>query len=130
MKAIQLPSLILQGKCPKCHQGNMFQSQNPFHPKKGYQMVKNCPHCQQATEPEPGFYFGAMFISYAINTAFFIIVWTALTFIYPDYSLTVLLSLLTLTVILLLPLTFRLSRTIWIYIFVKYKPEIELEKQN
>ena len=32
-------------------------------------MPERCAHCDQKTEPEPGFYFGAMFLSYLL-TAF------------------------------------------------------------
>ncbi|WP_192348057.1 DUF983 domain-containing protein [Algoriphagus sp. Y33] len=84
-------------------------------------MNKNCSHCGQSFEPEPGYYFGAMFISYAINTALFIAAWVALSVIYPDYSLKLLLSLLGLTVLIFLPFIYRVSRSIWISIFVPYR---------
>lgn len=80
-------------------------------------------HCKQSFEPEPGFYFGAMFISYGINTALFIGSWVALMFIYPDYSLSMLLGILTVVVILSLPLSFRLSRSIWLALFVRFDPK-------
>jgi hypothetical protein len=64
-----------------------------------------------------------MFVSYAINTALFIAAWVALTVIYSDYSLNMLLGLLTAVVILGLPLTYRLSRSIWLAIFVRFDPK-------
>ena len=92
-------------------------------PFRFYQMNDRCPGCGQSFEPEPGFYFGAMFVSYGINTALFIAAWMALTLAYPDYSLTLLLGLLTTVVILGLPLTYRLSRSIWLAIFVRFDPK-------
>ncbi|MCE7056600.1 DUF983 domain-containing protein [Algoriphagus sp. AGSA1] len=86
-------------------------------------MNKNCSNCGQSFEPEPGYYFGAMFISYGINTALFIAAWVALSVIYPDYSLKLLLALLGLTVLIFLPFIYRVSRSIWISIFVRYKDE-------
>ncbi|WPR75399.1 DUF983 domain-containing protein [Algoriphagus sp. NG3] len=86
-------------------------------------MNKSCSNCGQPFEPEPGYYFGAMFISYAINTALFITAWVALSIIKPDYSLSLLLSLLGLTVLIFLPFIYRVSRSIWISIFVKYRGE-------
>ncbi|MBN7809433.1 DUF983 domain-containing protein [Algoriphagus sp. H41] len=86
-------------------------------------MNKSCEVCGQSFEPEPGFYFGAMFVSYGLNTALFITAWVALSVIMPDYSLSTLLILLGLTVLLSLPLIFRLSRSIWIAIFVPYRAE-------
>lgn len=111
---------ILTFHCPRCRKGNLFQSGSLFRPGSLFKMHSHCPHCAQSFEPEPGFYFGAMFVSYAINTALFIAAWVALTVVYPDYSLTMLLGLLTGVVILGLPLTYRLSRSIWIAIFVRY----------
>lgn len=84
-------------------------------------MNENCAHCGQSFDPEPGFYFGAMFVSYGVNTALFIGVWVFLAFLVEDYSLTTLLTLLTLTVVVFLPWTFRLSRSIWISIFVPFQ---------
>jgi hypothetical protein len=86
-------------------------------------MHSACPHCKQSFEPEPGFYFGAMFISYAINTALFIGSWVGLLLIYPNYTLSMLLGILTAVVILSLPLSFRLSRSIWLALFVRFDPE-------
>ncbi|MDI1324545.1 MAG: DUF983 domain-containing protein [Algoriphagus sp.] len=84
-------------------------------------MNKNCSHCGQSFEPEPGYYFGAMFISYGINTALFISVWVALYLVNEDYSLTLLLTLLGAAAILFLPFIYRISRSIWIAIFVRYE---------
>jgi len=85
-------------------------------------MHSGCPICKQSFEPEPGFYFGAMFISYAINTALFIGSWVGLLLIYPDYTLSMLLGILTAVVILSLPLSFRWSRSIWLALFVRFDP--------
>lgn len=113
---------IYQCKCPRCHQGDMFLRGKLLSPKFSV-MNKSCSHCGQAFEPEPGYYFGAMFVSYAINTALFITAWVALSIVKPDYSLSLLLSLLGLTVLIFLPFIYRVSRSIWISIFVKYRGE-------
>jgi len=85
-------------------------------------MYPACSHCKQSFDPEPGFYFGSMFVSYGINTALFLISWVALLLIYPDYTLTLLLGILTAVVILSLPLSFRWSRSIWLALFVRFDP--------
>lgn len=117
-----IPS-ILTCKCPKCRKGDMFEKGNFFHPLRFHKMHRSCQRCGQSFEPEPGFYFGAMFVSYGVNTAFFIIVWVLLSQLVEDYSLTTLLVLLGLTVIVFLPLTYRLSRSIWIAIFVPFQKD-------
>lgn len=99
----------------------MFPKGTLLNPLKFHQMNTHCASCGQSFEPEPGFYFGAMFVSYGLNTAFFIAVWMLLALLVEDYSLSAVLILMGLTVIVFLPLTFRLSRSIWIAIFVPFQ---------
>jgi hypothetical protein len=61
-----------------------------------------------------------MFISYAINTAIFVSVWIILSLVYPDYSPVEMILLLLLISVICLPLIYRISRTIWLSIFVKF----------
>lgn len=72
--------------------------------------------------PETGFYFGAMFVSYALNVALMVTLWIAIEVLAPD-NLPLMYFLLGIIVpsVLLVPLTFRLARLIWINIFVRYK---------
>jgi hypothetical protein len=99
----------------------MFPAGTLYHPKKFMAMNKNCECCGQSFEPEPGYYFGAMFISYAFNTAFFIGVWWALLIVVDEISMPMMLGVLLFVVIGLLPLNFRWSRVLWINIFVRYQ---------
>ena len=55
-------SSIYQYKCPRCRQGDLFVA--PFNFKDPLNMNEKCSCCEQRFEPEPGYYFGAMFISY------------------------------------------------------------------
>jgi uncharacterized protein (DUF983 family) len=121
---------VLTLTCPKCHEGKLFAKGKLIQPGSLFKMNAHCQHCNQSFEPEPGFYFGAMFVSYAINTALFILSWITLTFFYPEYSLLLLLGILTLVVLLALPLTFRLSRSIWLAVFVPYPTKNFRGKQS
>ncbi|EAZ81440.1 hypothetical protein ALPR1_20428 [Algoriphagus machipongonensis] len=112
--------------CPKCHQGRIFQKMDLKKPATLFEMNPKCDYCQQSFEPEPGYYFGAMFISYALNTALFISVWLGLEIFYPEYSLGLLLTLIVISAIILLPFFFRVSRSAWIAIFVPYEASKEL----
>jgi hypothetical protein len=115
-------SSMLTLRCPKCRKGPLFQSGQISKPGSLFSMHSACPHCKQSFEPEPGFYFGAMFVSYGINTALFITAWVALLIIYPNYSLGLLLGILVAVVLLSLPFSFRLSRSIWLALFVRFDP--------
>lgn len=114
---------VVKCKCPKCHVGDMFVPGTLYQPTGFYKMRDYCVACGQSFEPEPGFYFGSMFVSYAINTALFIVFWIATSLLVEDMSLMAILSILVLIVIGLLPITFRLSRSMWINFFVHYDPK-------
>lgn len=68
--------------------------------------------------PEPGFYWASMFVSYAFTT-----VWTLSTFltavIWLNVDLTYYLVGLIVTLLLLTPFFFRISRRTWLTLFVK-----------
>ena len=68
---------IFNGTCPQCHEEKMFKSNNPYKLKTIFDMHENCPNCGQKFTPEPGFYYGAMYVSYAFGVAFFVAVWVA-----------------------------------------------------
>ncbi|OOG69345.1 hypothetical protein B0E43_20280 [Algoriphagus sp. A40] len=112
---------VLTCKCPKCRKGQMFPKGNLMHPLRFHKMNESCAVCGQSFEPEPGFYFGAMFVSYGLNTVIFIAVWVLLALLVENYSLSTLLILLGLTVVVFLPISFRLSRSIWIALFVRFQ---------
>jgi len=50
--------------CPRCRKGDLFLK--PLELSKPLAMHDRCENCNQRFEPEPGYYFGAMFISYAL----------------------------------------------------------------
>ncbi|MEP1093662.1 MAG: DUF983 domain-containing protein [Cyclobacteriaceae bacterium] len=84
-------------------------------------MKKKCSRCGQSFEPEPGYYFGAMFISYGINTVYFAAIWLLFAFLFEEFSTLMMVSTLSIVILGLLPITFRLSRVLWINIFVRYQ---------
>ena len=118
---------IINCKCPKCHEGRMFPANTLYHPAKFNKMNPNCEVCGESFEPEPGFYFGSMFVSYGVNTAFFVAVWLLSSFIITDLTITQIIGILFVVVVGLLPITFRLSRSIWINCFVHYDPKMVKE---
>ena len=85
------------------------------------QMYKHCPCCGQPFEPEPGFYLGAMYTSYGIHAVILALFFIAFYQIWGSPNLFSLALLFIIGVIVLLPLTFRLSRSLWIHIFVRYE---------
>lgn len=85
-------------------------------------MHDHCPHCHQNLAPEPGFYYGAMFLSY-ILTAWFCLGFVALIHWGLGLGLFQSFALLILVTGILFVWFFRISRSIWIHIVVKFDPK-------
>ncbi len=107
-------------KCPHCHETGMFET-GSFSFKKSFDMKSHCEVCGQDFEPEPGFYYGAMFISY-IFTAFFCLGFTFFVHWVLDISLMGSFALLMGVLAILFVYIFRLARSIWIHLNVGYDP--------
>lgn len=86
-------------------------------------MHKTCPKCGQDFMPEPGFYFGAMYFSYAINVALMVTFGVAIEVLFnPEEVIWTLVSVL-LPPVLLVPWNFRISRAIMLYTLGGVKKE-------
>jgi uncharacterized protein (DUF983 family) len=114
----EILSSVFRQKCPRCHQGNLFETKNPYSFSNLDKMPDNCPHCGQKYWIEPGFYYGAMYISYGLTVALSVAVFVAMTVLW-EFDIIWYLVLNFSAIFLLFPPIFRLSRSIWIHIFVK-----------
>ena len=109
----------LSMKCPKCHKGDMFVNKNPFKLSTVSVMHPHCTCCGQSFEPEPGFYFGAMYVSYGLGVVYFLAGFLVLYYLI-DLPGWLFLTIYTVTMVLLWPVIFRNSRVIYLYLFVRY----------
>ncbi|TGE22483.1 DUF983 domain-containing protein [Hymenobacter aquaticus] len=89
-------------------------------------MPERCPVCGVAYEPEPGFYWGAMFVSYAFSVAWFAIGGVVAYYLFNNPSVWVYVLLVTGLVLVTAPATLRYSRAIMLYLFggIKYDPNL------
>lgn len=120
---------ILKMRCPQCHEGHLFVQPNPYKLGSIAEMNKSCPICGESFTREPGFYFGAAYVSYALTIALWVAVLVAMH-VFDYFGLikfegmfeqpTMFLVTGVVTLIVLLPLLYRLSRSIWINMFVGY----------
>ena len=124
---------IVKQKCPRCRTGNMF-SHHSYHPTKFHKMHTDCPHCDFHFEVEPGFWYGAMYVSYAINTGVLMVMVLFTLFQFPEWSGWLQVVVCLIPLLLIFPVNFRLSRVIYLYFFgsVKYDPKaaapVDVEK--
>jgi uncharacterized protein (DUF983 family) len=111
---------ILHGVCPRCQGGKMFKY-GPYQRLEFTQMNERCVSCGQTFEPEPDFYQGGMYVSYALSTGLFMVIGVICLF-YLELSFLISFSIIGVVAIILLPVIFRVSRVVWLNIFVNYKP--------
>ena len=115
----------LQAKCPRCREGNMFTGKT--YALKAQKMNETCPHCGLRYEREPGYFYVAMFVSYALAMAEMIAACVGFYVItgYMEGPWPYLIATIG-TVIVLSPLNYRYSRVIllyWLTPGLNYQPE-------
>lgn len=110
---------ILTGSCPKCQEESMYLDNNPYHLGKLFEMHERCSHCGTKYKIEPSFFYGAMYVSYALGVAFAVAVFV-IAHLFLGASLVTSFIAIVAILVLCLPLIIRLSRNIWINFFVHY----------
>ncbi len=110
---------IFTGSCPKCHQESMYTSKNLYSTSLTLKMNERCSHCNTKYKIEPSFFYGSMYVSYGVGIAFAFVAFIV-SHVILGSSLTMAFIAIVLTLIACLPIILRLSRNIWINIFLKY----------
>jgi len=111
-------------KCPRCHAARVFENNNGYSFKNGLTMYKNCTSCGLKYEREVGYFYGSMYVSYAIQTALVSVLYFLNVFFFnldPMYIILIIIGV----AFAMFPLTFRWSRIFWIACFTKYHPELK-----
>lgn len=106
---------IIQNKCPNCGEGKVFKNfGNPLLFKMP-EMHAECSECTHKFVKEPGYFFGAMYVSYGLAVAEMI----AVFFISRLFVESLVHSLIFIMVAAFLfsTINFRYSRLLWIYMF-------------
>lgn len=118
---------MLRMKCPRCRRGPMFKNNNPYKSFKLshiFDMYDNCPVCNQRYDLEAGFWFGTGYVSYALAVAVSVatfVAWVVLIGISTDDNrIFWWLGFNTLFLVVMQPWLMRISRVIYIRIFVRY----------
>ena len=115
---------MITGCCPKCHEESMYLDANPFNIMKIYAMHEKCSHCKLVYQIEPSFFFGAMFVSYGLGVLIGIITFLLSFYVFHANLKTSFIAIIV-ALILCNTLIMRLSRNIWINIFVHFDKNLE-----
>ena len=110
---------IFTGTCPVCHIGDMYLEKNPYKIFQIMKMHDHCSHCGTKFKMEPSFFFGAMYVSYAVGVA---IAMAAFVIAYFFFGLDRHYTFLAISIALVvtMPYIIRISRNIWINLFMSY----------
>lgn len=106
---------VLAQRCPVCLQGSMFSG--PF------AMNEQCPVCGHRFMREPGYFQGAMYVSYVLATGVFLVLVLLIQLLlgarlgfWGALAVAVVLQML------LVPRLYRYSRVIWAHLNVRTQP--------
>jgi uncharacterized protein (DUF983 family) len=119
---------IFTCKCPKCNESDMYESP-AFSYRKAFDMKQKCEKCNFNYFPEPGYYYGSMFISY-IWTGWMCLGIVALLHWYFKYSINFSFAVLITILAVMFVYSFRISRGIWLAFHQDFDPNWEMNKQK
>jgi uncharacterized protein (DUF983 family) len=122
---------MLHCKCPRCRRGDMFKG-GPYQFGSN-KILDRCPHCNLYYEIEPGYFYAAMYVSYALNVAEAVTI-ALLTFIVTQNKTSpwLYLSTIILGCLVLSPINFRYSRVMllyWLSPKIHYQAQLDTDDQ-
>ena len=118
---------VIDAKCPRCRRGKIFSG--PMYSFKAQKMNEHCSCCKMKFEVEPGYFYAAMYVSYALNVIE-ILITAILTYHLSGNSEEPLLyiGVIFAIVFLLSPFNYRYSRVILLHQLspkIKYNPDYD-----
>jgi uncharacterized protein (DUF983 family) len=120
---------MLHCKCPRCRRGDMFKG-GAYHFGSN-KILDRCPHCDLRYEIEPGYFYAAMYVSYAFNVAEGITLGLS-TFILTHNTTSpwLYIGIILGGCLILAPLNFRYSRVVllyWLSPKIHYQPHLDTD---
>lgn len=107
---------VLECRCPQCREGKVF-THSPLNVSKVISSHEHCPVCNFRYEVEPGFFWAAMYISYAFNVAIIVGIFLAINIFTgsrnPIHYLVPIIS----SILLFFPFILRYSRMLLLHFF-------------
>lgn len=99
---------IMHQRCPRCRRGLVF--------RRGLAMYNLCPACGMKFEREPGYFIGAMYISYAFAAFYLGVVSFLVSLALPELAFAWTVLIAAVLMLPLVPLMIRYSKILWMTI--------------
>ena len=120
---------VVTNKCARCHKGKVFENNNPYSVRNGLTIKTQCSECGLKYEKEPGFFYGALYVSYALSSGIFIVLYLS-DALWIHMETWLLLTLVTTAIIGLYPCNYRWGRLFWLNFFVRYDKNFKKTKDS
>lgn len=120
---------IVKAKCPRCRRGKIFSGS--LYGLNLQITNEHCSHCGMRFEVEPGYFYGAMYVSYAFVVGEMLNV-GLITYLITgnDKSPWLYITAILLSILVLTPINYRYSRVLLLHLLtpkVKYYPEYDTD---
>ena len=112
---------ILSYKCPNCKQSSAFECQKGISKIAIPKMKSECSNCSFSFNKEPGFYYGAMYVSYGLTVAESIIIFIIAQQFFEALFDPKIIGIIATVIILLMRFNYKLSRMLWLNLFKNYQ---------
>lgn len=114
---------IFRMKCPRCHEGDFYKG-HPYKFSTMGQVKEKCPKCDLKYCLETSFFTGSYYVVYGLGVALFITIWVLKYLFFPEAGPGALLLSIFVSLMVLSPLMYSLSKIIWINFFVHFEKNI------
>ena len=127
MKGSKLYSILFI-KCPQCHEG-------PFLERKVYDLTaftkvrKSCPNCNLNYHLEPSFYYGSMYVAYALGVALMVGIIVLNLFLSGEFSFLTTFGMICGAMILFAPLLNAWAKIIWANFFFHFNKDWKIKSK-
>ncbi|UCE93264.1 MAG: DUF983 domain-containing protein [Flavobacteriaceae bacterium] len=110
---------VLHNKCPRCHEGIFFQYPASLTFKNNLKIYEKCSSCGLKYMIEPSFFYGAMYVSYALTVAMAVAIFVICYLL----GLKLIPAFIAIIIVLVItnPFVMRISRLLYINMFVHYQ---------
>ena len=120
---------IIYGSCPKCQEESMYMCKNPYILTNTLKIHQHCSHCKTRYRLEPSFFYGSMYVSYGVGIAFAVAAFVISNLILEANINVTFMSIIG-TLVVFGPIIMRLSRNIWINLFIHFDKNWADKKGN
>ena len=111
---------ILTIKCPQCHEG-AFLKRKVYDFSAFTKVRRSCPNCQLNYHVEPSFYYGSMYVAYALGVVLMMLMIVLNALLFKEFSFLRAFGSVVVSVIIFSPLLNAIAKIIWANLFFSYK---------